>query len=89
MTIDQKRMAHARECVRLAALTDDELVREQLLALAHDWVAAAMKEEEEEDDDDSTRDLAVLRRQRVDMREEDDYGEVLIFPSRRRAPNAR
>jgi phosphopantothenoylcysteine synthetase/decarboxylase len=44
-------MAHARECVRLAGLTDDQEVRDQLIALARDWIVAARKEEEEEDDD--------------------------------------
>jgi phosphopantothenoylcysteine synthetase/decarboxylase len=53
MTIDEKCMAHARECVRLAGLTDDQEVRDQLIALARDWIVAARKEEEEEDDDDS------------------------------------
>ena len=50
MTIDEKCMAHARECVRLAGLTDDQGVRNQLIALARDWIIAARKEE---DDDDS------------------------------------
>jgi phosphopantothenoylcysteine synthetase/decarboxylase len=53
MTIDEKCMAHARECVRLAGLTDDQEVRDQLIALARDWIVAARKHEEEEDDDDS------------------------------------
>jgi len=56
MTIDEKCMAHARECVRLAGLTDDQEVRDQLIALARAWIVAARKheeEEEEEDDDDS------------------------------------
>jgi phosphopantothenoylcysteine synthetase/decarboxylase len=53
MVIDKKRMAHARECVRLAGLTDDQEVRDQLIDLARDWLVAAMKKEKEEDDDDS------------------------------------
>jgi len=55
MTIDEKCMAHARECVRLAGLTDDQEVRNRLIALARDWIVAARKEEEEEEekDDDS------------------------------------
>jgi phosphopantothenoylcysteine synthetase/decarboxylase len=53
MTIDEKCMAHARECVRLAGLTDDQEVRDQLIALARDWIVAARKKEEEEEDDDS------------------------------------
>ena len=51
--VDKKRMAHARECVRLAGLTDDKEVRDQLIALARDWMIAARKKEEEDDDDDS------------------------------------
>ena len=51
MTVDEKCMAHARECVRLAGLTDDQEVRDQLIALARDWIVAARKEEEEDDDD--------------------------------------
>jgi phosphopantothenoylcysteine synthetase/decarboxylase len=51
MTVDEKCMAHARECVRLAGLTDDQEVRDQLIALARDWIVAARKEDEEEDDD--------------------------------------
>jgi len=43
MTIDEKCMAHARECVRLAGLTDDQGVRNQLIALARDWIIAARK----------------------------------------------
>jgi phosphopantothenoylcysteine synthetase/decarboxylase len=50
MTIDEKAMAHARECVRLAGLTDDQEVRDQLIALARDWIVAARKQEEEDDD---------------------------------------
>ena len=51
MTVDEKCMAHARECVRLAGLTDGQEVRDQLIALARDWIVAARKEEEEDDDD--------------------------------------
>jgi hypothetical protein len=50
MTVDEKCMAHARECVRLAGLTDDQEVRDQLIALARDWIVAARKEEEDDDD---------------------------------------
>jgi phosphopantothenoylcysteine synthetase/decarboxylase len=53
MTVDEKCMAHARECVWLAGLTDDQEVRDQLIALARDWIVAARKEDEEEEDDDS------------------------------------
>jgi phosphopantothenoylcysteine synthetase/decarboxylase len=55
MVIDKKRMAHARECVRLAGLTDDQEVRDQLIDLARDWIVAARrkKKKEEEEDNDS------------------------------------
>ena len=49
MTVDEKCMAHARECVRLAGLTDDQEVRDQLIAMARDWIVAARKEEEDDD----------------------------------------
>jgi phosphopantothenoylcysteine synthetase/decarboxylase len=47
-------MAHARECVRLAGLTDDQEVRDQLIALARDWIVAARRKKKKgEEDDDS------------------------------------
>jgi len=64
----EKWMAHARECVRLAGLTDDQEVRDQLIALARDWIVAARKEEEDDD-----------RKE-----EEDDDSKVLVFPSHAR-----
>jgi hypothetical protein len=60
MTIDEKCMAHARECVRLAGLTDDQEVRDQLIALARDWIVAARKHEEEEEDDDDDSKVLVF-----------------------------
>jgi phosphopantothenoylcysteine synthetase/decarboxylase len=55
--VDKKSMAHARECVRLAGLTDDQEVRDQLIDLASDWIVAARrkkkKKKEEEDNNDS------------------------------------
>jgi hypothetical protein len=52
--VDKKSMAHARECVRLAGLTDDQEVRDQLIALARDWIVAARrKKKKEEEDNDS------------------------------------
>jgi RES domain-containing protein len=58
--VDKKSMAHARECVRLAGLTDEQEVRDQLIDLARDWIVAARrkkkkkkKEEEEEENNDS------------------------------------
>src|SRR5262249_58409131 len=35
--------AHADECVRLAGLTDDLTVRDQLLDLAQEWILAAQR----------------------------------------------
>ena len=68
----EKCMAHARECVRLAGLTDDQEVRDQLIALARDWIVAARKEEEEEEDDDDSKVLvfpsAVERNRRHGLR---------------------
>jgi hypothetical protein len=36
---------YARECVRLAQLADDPKLRERLLQMAREWMAAAMHEE--------------------------------------------
>jgi hypothetical protein len=33
-------VSYACECVRLAGLTDDDVIREQLLKLARHWIAA-------------------------------------------------
>jgi phosphopantothenoylcysteine synthetase/decarboxylase len=53
--VDKKGMAHARECVRLAGLTDDQEVRDQLIDLARDWIVAAQKKKKKKkkEDDDS------------------------------------
>jgi phosphopantothenoylcysteine synthetase/decarboxylase len=51
--VDKKSMAHARECVRLAGLTDDQEVRDQLIALARDWIVAARRKKKKEEDNDS------------------------------------
>ena len=42
MATDQECVAYARECVRLAELTDEPEIRDQLFALAREWTAAAM-----------------------------------------------
>ena len=42
MATDKESMAYARECVRLAGLTDEPEIRDQLFALAREWMAAAM-----------------------------------------------
>jgi len=40
---DKECMSHAAECVRLAGLTDDVVIRDQLLDLAQDWIFAAQR----------------------------------------------
>ena len=40
-------MRHASECVRLASLTDDIAVRDQLVELAQSWLLAAQQERRE------------------------------------------
>jgi hypothetical protein len=42
--IDQECVDYARECVRLAGLAQDQYMRDQLLNLAREWMAAAMHE---------------------------------------------
>src|SRR6516162_4509089 len=39
----KKCMSHADECVRLAGLTDDLIIRDQLLDLAQEWMLAAQR----------------------------------------------
>jgi hypothetical protein len=41
MASEKKCMDHASECVRLAGLTDDVAVRDQLMELAEGWLLAA------------------------------------------------
>jgi hypothetical protein len=45
MASDKEMEEYARDCVRLAQLADDQQVREQLLQMAREWMAAAMREE--------------------------------------------
>jgi hypothetical protein len=44
MASDEECMCYVREYVRLAGLTDNRNVRDQLIALARGWVAAAQRE---------------------------------------------
>lgn len=44
MATDQECVDYARECVRLAELTKDSELRDHLLHLAREWMAAAMHE---------------------------------------------
>jgi hypothetical protein len=44
MISDEKCVEYARECVRLAGLSKDLQLRDQLLDLAREWMAAAMHE---------------------------------------------
>src|SRR5262244_3549169 len=46
----KKCMSHADECVRLAGLTDDLIVRDQLLDLAQEWMLAARRARRPRDD---------------------------------------
>jgi hypothetical protein len=46
MTTDKECMEYARECVRLAGLTDHQQIRDQLLNMAREWMGAAMHEGE-------------------------------------------
>jgi len=43
-TTDDECVSYARDCVRLAELTKDEHIREQLLNMAREWMAQAMHE---------------------------------------------
>jgi hypothetical protein len=43
-------LSHADECVRLAGLTDDLIVRDQLLDLAQEWMLAARRARRPSDD---------------------------------------
>jgi hypothetical protein len=45
MTPDKTMEDHARDCVRLACGVKDPVVREQLMQMAREWMAAAMDEE--------------------------------------------
>jgi Mn-containing catalase len=44
MTNDTEAEGYARECVRLAHLTPDPLIREQLFQMARDWMHLAMQD---------------------------------------------
>jgi hypothetical protein len=41
---DEECVGYSRECVRLAGLTTDSKIREQLLRMAREWMATAMHE---------------------------------------------
>lgn len=44
MVTDEECVGYARECVWLAGLTKDVQLRDQLLNMAREWMAAAMHE---------------------------------------------
>jgi hypothetical protein len=44
MAYEKVCMRHANECVRLAGLTDDIAIRDQLVELAERWILAAQQE---------------------------------------------
>jgi len=50
MPSDKECTSHADECVRLAGLTDDLIVRDQLLDLAQEWMLAAQRARRPSDD---------------------------------------
>jgi hypothetical protein len=50
MPSDKKCTSHSDECVRLAGLTDDLIVRDQLLDLAQEWMLAAQRARRHSDD---------------------------------------
>ena len=45
MATESECIQYARECVRLAGLTDDPDIRDRLLEIAREWMAAAMGED--------------------------------------------
>ena len=45
METESECIEYARECVRLAGLTDDPDIRDRLLEIAREWMAAAMGED--------------------------------------------
>ena len=45
MATDDECTGYARECVRLAGLTKDPQLRDQLLDMAREWMGAAMHDE--------------------------------------------
>ena len=50
MASEKECTSHAAECVRLAGLTDDLTVRDQLLDLAQEWMLAAQRARRPSDD---------------------------------------
>jgi hypothetical protein len=45
MASEKECMDHVSECVRLASLTDNIVVRDQLVELAKGWISAAQQEQ--------------------------------------------
>jgi hypothetical protein len=45
MIADKKMEDYARDCVRLAQIVNDPVIRERLLQMAREWMAAVMHEE--------------------------------------------
>jgi hypothetical protein len=44
LAFNKECMSHARECVRLAGLTENKTIRDQLLDMAQRWTAAAQSQ---------------------------------------------
>jgi hypothetical protein len=45
MISDKKTEDYARDCVRLAQVVNDPVIRERLLQMAREWMAAVMHDE--------------------------------------------
>ena len=45
MPTDNECVDYARDCVRLAGLTQDQQIRDRLLAMANEWMAEAIDEQ--------------------------------------------
>jgi hypothetical protein len=45
MNTDRKCVDYARDCVRLAQLTEDQQIRDELMNMARDWMAQAIDED--------------------------------------------
>jgi hypothetical protein len=45
MAIDKELEEYARDCIRLAGMTDDPAIREPLLKMAREWMEAARAEQ--------------------------------------------
>jgi hypothetical protein len=49
LAFNKECMSHARECVRLAGLTENKTIRDQLLDMAQRWTAAGQSQRRSDD----------------------------------------